>query len=279
MNGDIALRRGWRAGARATQSRISDGLAEATLNEGALRLEGRTAASWRTDVSGGPAQLAVSGVDGWLTVLGDIRTRWRGHGALVEMRAQRTALGTTPTLVANRAVRSEAKLGVELPVGALRLRASQRVGFLTATGETGNQRLQSDIAAVLPFGWRGDVSAQYHRVAYERASGAGYFAPRQVETVEGGTYWDLGGDGAVRLSFDLGAGGQRIALQGSAVGPWKLALRGWATLAIDLSRTLQWSTEGEAYSAPFAPQGAVTAPDWRYGSIRTGFLLRLRTSP
>ena len=102
---------------------------------------------------------------------------------------------------------------------------------------------------------------------------------RLTATRETGTFWDLGGDGVVSLSFDLGAGGERIALQGSAVGPWKLSLRGWATLAIDLSPKLQWRTEGEAYSAPFAPPGAVTAPDWRYGSVRTGFLLRLRTAP
>jgi hypothetical protein len=172
-------------------------------------------------------------------------------------------------------MRNEVKLGVELPAGPLRLRAAGRAGLIEALGEDANRRLLGDAALALPLGWRGEISAQYHRLGYEQASTAGYFAPERVETIEGGSYWELGGDGAVSFSVDLGAGGQRVAEQGAEVGPWKLALRGWALLAVDLSRTIQWRTEAEAYSAPFAPVGVATAPDWRYGSITTWLLVRV----
>ena len=275
LNGDVALRGGWRFGGRVVRSAIGDGSGEATLDEGLVRLEGRPRMAWRVDLSGGPTRLATPDTDPWLTGVGDARIRWRRQATAVEIRAQRVALGTTPQLVANRAMRNEAKLGIELPAGPLRLRAAGRAGLIEALGEDANRRLLGDAALVLPLGWRGEISAQYHRLGYEQASTAGYFAPERVETIEGGSYWELGGDGAVSFSVDLGAGGQRVAEQGAEVGPWKLALRGWALLAVDLSRTIQWRTEAEAYSAPFAPVGVATAPDWRYGSITTGLLVRV----
>ena len=275
LNGDVALRGGWRFGGRVVRSAIGDGSGDATLDEGLVRLEGRPRMAWRVDLSGGPTRLATPDTDPWLTGVGDARIRWRRQATAVEIRAQRVALGTTPQLVANRAMRNEAKLGIELPAGPLRLRAAGRAGLIEALGEDANRRLLGDAALVLPLGWRGEISAQYHQLGYEQASTAGYFAPERVETIEGGSYWELGGDGAVSFSVDLGAGGQRVAEQGAEVGPWKLALRGWALLAVDLSRTIQWRTEAEAYSAPFAPVGVATAPDWRYGSITTGLLVRV----
>jgi len=275
LNGDVALRGGWRVGGRVIRSAIGDGSGDATLDQGLLRLEGRPRMAWRVDLSGGPARLAAPGTDAWLTGVADLRIRWHRQATAVEIRAQRLALGTTPQLVANRAMRNEAKLSVELPAGPLRLRAAGRAGLIEALGEDPNRRLQGDAALVLPLGWRGEISAQYHRLGYAQASTAGYFAPERVETIEAGSYWELGGDGAVSFSVDLGAGGQRVADQGAEVGPWRLALRGWALLAVDLSRTIQWRTEAEAYSAPFAPVGVATASDWRYGSVTTGLLVRV----
>ena len=275
LNGDVALRGGWRFGGGATRSTIGDGAGDATLDEGLLRLEGRPRTAWRIDLSGGPAQLAAPGADPWLTEVADARVRWRRKPTAVEIRVQRLALGTSPQLVANRAMQDEAKLGVELPAGPLRLRATGRAALIETLGEDANRRLQGDAALVLPLGWRGEVSAQYHRIGYERSTSAGYFAPERAETIEGGTYWDLGGDGALSFSVDLGAGGQRVAEQGAAVGPWKVALRAWAMLAVDLSRTIQWRTEAEAYRAPFASAGVATTQDWRYRSVSTGLYLRL----
>jgi len=85
----------------------------------------------------------------------------------------------------------------------------------------------------------------------------------------------LGGDGLVSLAFDLGAGIQRLAKQLEIPGPWKAVLRGWGMLAVDLAPLVQWRVEAEAYSAPFAPVGAVTAPDWRFFSAATSLVFRL----
>jgi hypothetical protein len=114
-----------------------------------------------------------------------------------------------------------------------------------------------------------------HRLGFERASTAGYFDPQRAETIEGGTYWEVGGDGAWSVEVDLGAGLQRLAKQNQQVGAWKLALRGWGAVNFDLKRKIRFRSELEAYSAPFSPVGAVTTPNWRYLSVSFGLLFRL----
>jgi hypothetical protein len=227
------------------------------------------------ELSAGGAQLSTTGADGWLTPVADLRARWRGHATALEVRARRSALGASAALLANQVVRSEAQLGVEVPVGWFRVRAGGRAAVIDAARERANLRRQGDAAVVLPMTGGGELSLQYHRIGYQRGSTAGYFAPAHVQTVELGTYRELEGDGAVSLALDLGAGAQRIALQRATAGPWKLALRGWATVAVILSPALTWRTELEAYSAPFAPAGAVTSPGWKYGALSTGVQVRL----
>jgi hypothetical protein len=46
-------------------------------------------------------------------------------------------------------------------------------------------------------------------------------------------------------------------------------------LSVDLSRVVQWRVEAEAYSAPFASVGVITAPNWRYISVSMGLLVRI----
>jgi hypothetical protein len=231
----------------------------------------------RLDLTAGLARLAFPDALSWTTPEADLRVRWREDNSIpsFEVRLQRLPLGTSPLLIANHAVRNELRLGLELPAGPVRIRGTGRAGLMETFGEDVNLRLQGDAALALPIGWRGEVSAQYHRLSFNRASFAGYFAPKLVETIEAGTYWDLGGDGQLSASVDLGVGIQRLAKQEEEVGPWKLALRGWSMLSVELSRTVQWRVEGEAYSAPFAPVGGVTAPNWRYVSVNMSLLIRL----
>jgi hypothetical protein len=153
--------------------------------------------------------------------------------------------------------------------------AGGRAAQVRTLVEEPNTRLQGDAALVLPFGWQGEASIQYHRLGFSRLSAAGYFAPRRVETLEGGTYWELGGNGRTSLAFDLGGGLQRLARQDELPGPWKLALRSWGMLAVDLVPAVQCRVEAEAYSAPFAPVGAVTTPNWRFFSVAASLLFRL----
>jgi hypothetical protein len=157
----------------------------------------------------------------------------------------------------------------------VRLRAGGRGANIETALEEKNRKLQGDAALVFPIGWRGEFSAQYHRLGFQRASLAGYFAPNSVETMEGGTYWQIGGDGRWSAEIDLGAGLQRIAIQQQKVGAWKPALRAWGMFNVDLTRNVTFRSEVEAYSAPFAPVGVSTAPNWRYAALNFSLLFRL----
>jgi len=278
LGADMAVRGGFRLGARAWHANISDGFSSANMNAGILRLEGRPSMAVRTELSFGLDQFIMPGMASWITPVGDFRLRWRSPDGspAFDLRAQRLVLGTTPLLVANRAIRDEGRFSIELPLGALRLRTGGRAAMIETLVEEANTRLQGDASLVLPIGWQGEFSVQYHRLGFSRATAAGYFAPRRVETLEGATYWEVGGSGRASLALDLGAGIQRLAKHGEAVGSWKLALRGWSMLSVDLASSVQWRVEAEAYSAPFSPVGVVTAPNWRYFSVTASLLFRLR---
>jgi tetratricopeptide (TPR) repeat protein len=278
LKGDLALPGGLRLGLMAAHSRIGDGTADATLDEGVLRLEGRPRQSLRLDLSIGAARLRSFEAEGWTTAQAEFRFRWRGPrgGPSLEVRAQRLPLGTTPLLVANRAMKNEARLGMDLPAGPLTIRFGGRAASIETFVETSNQRLQGDAALVYPLGTGGEISIQYHRLGFERPSEAGYFAPRFVETIESGTYWDFGGEGRVSASLDLGIGLQRLARSAEPTGPWKIALRGWGAINVDLSPIIQLRAEAEAYSAPFAPAGVAVSADWRYMATSLGLLVRLK---
>ncbi len=277
LSAEAPTREAFRIGARLARSAISDGFSAATLVQGAVRLQGQPRRQLRLDFNGGLARLGISSGGSWSTPIADLRMRWAhaSNGSSFEIRGARNPLGTTPLLIANRAMRDELRVSGSAPVGPLRVRAGGRIAEITSPVERSNRRLQEDGALVLPMGWRGEFSAQYHRIGYQRASAAGYFAPKSVDTVEGGTYWEIGGDGRWSAEIDLGAGLQRLARQNEAAGAWKPALRAWGTFTVDLTRAVALRSEMEAYSAPFAPVGVSTAPNWRYATVSFGLLLRL----
>jgi len=277
LSGDAAIRSGFRIGGRASRSRISDGLTTATLDEGLFRMQGRPRTALRLEFSGGAAMLGSPTASAWSTPVADAHMRWNsaGNAWSFDIRGLRTALGTTPLLVANRAMRNELRLSGTVPLGPVRLRAGGRGADIETAVENRNRKLHGDAALVFPVGWRGEFSAQYHRIGFQRASLAGYFAPKRVETVEGGSYWQIGGDGRWSAEVDLGAGMQRIAIQKQAVGAWKPALRAWGMWNVDLTRAVALRGEVEGYSAPFAPAGVSTAPNWRYVALSFSLLFRV----
>ena len=240
-------------------------------------MQGRPRMALRFEFSGGVARLAPPRTSAWSTPEGDVRLRWNsaGNAWSFDLRGLRTPLGTTPLLVANRAMRNELRLSGTVPLGPVRLRAGVRGADIATAVEDKNRKLQGDAALVFPVGWRGEFSAQYHRIGFQRASLAGYFAPRRVETVEGGSYWQIGGDGRWSAEVDLGVGMQRIAIQKQAVGAWKPALRAWGMWDVELTRAVALRGEVEAYSAPFAPAGVSTAPSWRYAALSFSLLFRV----
>lgn len=275
---DAALRGGWRVGGTFKRSTIDDGVTTAGLTEAGVRVAGRPVQDFSLTASAGLAWLAPFDGPSHATPALDLRFRLRPSAPRpsFELRLARSALGYSPLLVANRAVRNEARIGLEIPAGPVRLRGMARLGIIETAVEESNRKTQLDLSAAIPVVSGLEISAQFHTLGFARPSSAGYFAPRNVETIEGGLYATIEGAGPVSAEIDLGAGIQRLAKQNEPAGTWKPALRGWAWIALDLAAALQLRVEAEAYSSPYAPLGVSTAPDWKYFAFTAGLLVRIR---
>ena len=271
---DAMVADGVRVGVGAERLTIGDGVTESSGLAAFSRISARPAPGVRVEVQGGVVRLAnpAGGTGDWTTPQADARLRVRAPrgGASLELRAQRLALGTAPVLVANRVARTEGRATAEIPAGFLRLRAGGRVGRVGASGEAANTRLGAEGGVVAPLGDRMQLAAQYRWMGFERASLAGYFAPRRAETAETGVYFETGGDGPFSLAADLGGGAQRVAEQGSGVGRWSRALRAWGYGSVSLGAARALYAEVEAYDAPFAPEGVATSGTWRFVSVGVG---------
>lgn len=271
---DAMVADGVRLGAGVERVNIGDGLVASNGIALHGRLAARPAPGVRLDLQGGALRMSSPVAAGaeWTTPQGDARLRLRAPlgGPALELRAQRLALGTSPALVANRVTRSEARATAELPAGWVRLRGTARAGRVDAQGEAANTRLGAEGALVLPLGDQLQLSGQYRWMGFERATLAGYFAPRAAETIEGGIYFEVGEEGPVSLAADLGGGAQRVAEQGAGVGAWTRALRAWGYASVALGAARAAYAELEAYDAPFAPEGVTTSGTWRFVSLSLG---------
>lgn len=277
---DVMVRDGTRLGVGAERLTIGDGVTTTDGVSAFGKVSSRLSPGGRLDVQGGAVRLAsiVAGGAAWTTPQFDARLRLRAPraGSSIELRAQRLALGTAPILVENRVTRTEGRLTVDLPAGWFRLRGTGRVGAMEATGESGNARYGADGALVLPLGEQVQLSGQYRIMGFQRASLAGYFAPRRAETIESGLYVEASGDGALSFAADVGGGAQRVAAQGANVGKWTRALRGWGYASLTMGAARALYAEVEAYDAPFAPEGVATSGTWRFVSLAVGVRWGLR---
>jgi hypothetical protein len=160
--------------------------------------------------------------------LGGRTTRAHGPGdgdraGLQRRRHDREALAN-PELIANRVLLSEGRLTVELPVARVRARGAVRLARIETITEAPNRRTSIEGGLLMPLG---DVrpAVLYRVTQFARASTAGYFAPKRVETVDAGGYWESSGEGAVSLAVDAGGGLQRAfdapdtLSTGGATGP------------------------------------------------------------
>jgi len=286
LEGLAAVLGGFRLGARVLQSSIKGGPRRGTVDEFLVRMEGRPREALRLSLTAGLARTSTrengtagkSVTDPANTAEADLRVRWRapGGGPALDLRLQRLPLVSNPTLVANQAAQNDGRFGIDVPVGPFRIRGMGRASLIETAAEPSNRRLQADAALVLPLSGGSEASVQFHTLGFERATSAGYFAPRSVQTIEAGAFLELGGEGAVTAELDLGLGIQRLAKQNEDLGPWKIALRSWGWVAVDITAALQARLEVEAYSAPFAPAAAVVSENWKYLSVGLGLLVRLR---
>jgi hypothetical protein len=299
IRGDVLAADGVRLGLAARRGELGDDTVR-TMSTGVhATLDARLAPASRLVLEGGARRFDDVGGAGWTHGEIDARLRLRGaaRGAALELRGQHLALGVSPTLVLNQVTRSELRAGVDLPLGALRFRPAGRLGVVSASipdsqvgfprapngprsvaprAAEANRRLGFDATLALPLSPTFEWSAQYHTLGYERASLAGYFAPRVAETVETGIYAELGADGPISLAADLGGGVQRIAPHGEATGRWSAAFRAWSYVALPFRAGRSLWAELEAYDAAFAPASVSTSTSWRYIALSVGLRWSVR---
>jgi len=263
-----------RVAVAASREQVRDGVTATGLEELTLRAAARPRAALQIDAAAGAARLdAVGGTGATVIPTGQLRARWRAPlaGPAVDLRAARSVLDASPLLVANRVARTELGATVELPVvGSFKLRGIGRAATLSDSTEVNHR---TTLAAVAAFAAAPSVelSGQFHEVRYSHASTAGYFAPRLIQVVEAGSYLELETSRSILLAFDIGAGVQRVAEQGAALGPWRRALRLYSLIVVPLApgRDLKLELDGE--DSAFAAEAATTAR-WRY--ISTAVSLR-----
>ena len=290
---DVMVADGVRLGARVQRHDIADDVDDVQGTEVSARFAAVASPAMRISLDAGAMRYVTSAVPGtppgmppgmaparqttWTALQAAARFRARapGSGASIDFRAERAPLGYSPTLIANRVQRSEARATVELPVLGARARGTGRLASIEARGEPPNLRGTLEGGLVLPLGGV-QPSLQYRVTGFGRASAAGYFAPRRAETIEGGLYLEAGEDGPVSIAVDAGGGVQRVTGHDDAAGAWTNAWRAWALASLSLGHSRAWFVELEAYDAPFALDGTGAGGSWRSLALSSGVRWAIR---
>lgn len=278
---------GIRLGAGAHRHTIGDDIDEVRGTSVSASLAAVPSPAMRLSLEAGATRYgsSLASQETWTTFHAAARLRARAplSGASIDLRAEHAPLEFSALLIVNQVQRSEARATIEVPFLGFRARGSGRVARIEARGEPPNRRGSLEGALMLPLGVM-QPSVQYRVTGYERASTAGYFAPRQAETVEGGVYVEVGEDGPVSLSADAGGGVQRVIAHGGVPRPtprgsgsaWSRTWRLWAQSALSLGPSRAWYVELEAYDAPFALDGAGSAGSWRSLAVSSGLRWSIR---
>ncbi len=275
---DLMIADGARLGARAMHREVSGGGASAGVDDAGLQFALRPRSTWRIDGGAGAVRFDVRGnpkpVVRWT---GELRTRWRApqNGPSLELRAQRNPLAATPELVGNLAVRDEGRLGLELPIGRLRLRGAMK-GTLIETAIDRNWRRGAEGGMALQIVSAWTPWLRYEVGGYHDATTSGYFAPRRAEGITLGSTLELGEGAPWLLEFDGGAGLQRFAAQGTAMGVWRPGATAYAYASGSLGAGREVCLELEAEDSPGLSTAAAASTNWRYSSARLSLRWALR---
>jgi hypothetical protein len=197
-----------------------------------------------------------------------LRLRWTSpaEGPASELRLVQNPLIATPGLVAQPVELEEIKGSFDLPLtGSFRARARGQSGRLEAATDV-NHRSGYQFGPV--YRWRpaAEFGVSYNELAYEHPTAAGYFAPRRVQAIELGTYFEHD-VGPLSFALDAGAGRQRIAKQGEATGDWIGTYRLWAWVSWTLQPGVSLELELEHYDSPVAGNAVTPTSDWRFNSV------------
>ncbi len=272
-----------RLGVRATREQVRDGVTSIGLDELTLRAGARPAGALQIDAEGGATRVdVVGGAGATLTATGQLRARWRDPmgGPAIDLRARRNLIDASPLLVMNRVVRTEIGAIVEVPVTrGLKLRGIGRTAALSSSFDVNHRTTVAGVVAVAVTPSL-ELSGEMHEIRYSRPSSAGYFAPRLIQIAQVGSYIELETARSIVLAFDLGAGVQRVAQQGAAVGPWRPALRLYSLIALPLAPGRELRFELDSDDSGVATESATTAnsattAQWRYLSMQLSLRVAL----
>ena len=276
---------------QSSAARISDGMLHANLQDAAVGASWRPTAALRLEARAGFALPDSSAQNSNGTPTGELRVAWRQSGTAnnVNARASRTLVSASPLLLRNGVVREEVAARADREVTrAFRRRGLARVARITATTETNRRTLLG--GGVVLGGNLGEISATVQQIGFAQPSSSGYFAPRSTRVAELGAYGETETASGLRVTVDVGVGGQQASSWGVSERPrgappffqapvsdagWSAAYRAWTELAFSLAPGRELRLELEAYDARI---GSELAPNgkWSYGSAALSIRWALR---
>lgn len=260
-----------RLGLHAERADVRDPFTSGTADEFALIAKWQPLSLLKLDAMAGAARLNADqpGLNATNHPLRRLRLRWKSpeEGPAVELRFVQNPLIATPGLVAQPVELTETKGTFELPLsGPFRARARGQSGRLEAATEV-NHRSAYQFGPVYRWHPAAEFGVSYGELAYEHPTTAGYFAPRRVQTIELGTYFEYERLWPLTFALDAGAGQQRVARQGEAAGNWIGTSRVWALTSWALKPGVSLDLEVEHYDSPVAGDAVTPTADWRFNSV------------
>jgi len=270
LNGDWQFTERSRLGLHVERADVRDASTSGTADEFALIANWRPLAVLKLDGLAGIARLDADppGQKATSHPLRRLRLRWTSpaEGPALELRFAQNPLIATPGLVKQPVELEEIKGSFDLPLtGSLRARARGQSGRLEAATDV-NRRSGYQFGPV--YRWRpaAEVGVFYNELGYERATAAGYFAPRRAQTIELGTYIEYEGLAPFTFALDAGAGQQRVEKQGEAIRGWIATSRLWGLVSWALKPGVSLDLEVERYDSPVAGDAVTPTSDWRFNS-------------
>ncbi len=294
---ELAMTGPWRLGVTAGRERVGDGVTTTNLSDGSVQATWRPRAVLQIDAAAGatrldaaPAAAAGAGPpkpppgpfgpsgpsvpngpnsgSATLTATGQLRARWRAPagGPALDLRAQRSVLDASPLLVQNRITRTELRGILELPL-PLSVAPSLKLRGIARTAAFSDSNHRTTLAGMVAVAATPSVelSGQFHEIRYDRPDTVGYFAPRLAQIVQAGSYVEFETPQGALFAFDLGAGVQRVAPFGAAIGPWQRALSLYSLILVPLAPGRDLKFELDLEDSPLASEAA-TSGQWRYAS-------------
>ncbi|MEO5590874.1 MAG: hypothetical protein ABIS03_14935, partial [Gemmatimonadaceae bacterium] len=208
---------------------------------------------------------------------GGIRGVYRQPGgrSSIDIRATRSLLDATSVLVANRVVRSELASRADVEVlPRLKLRGGARAGAYNATGDD-NTRISLLGGLALAATDAVEVSGVFQRLSFSHSTTSGYFAPEVAQLAELGSYAEFESGGGTVLAIDAGAGVQRLAEFGSAMGNWGPSYRLFASLDIPIRAGSAFHLDLDSYDSRLGSDAPSASGSWRSFSLAGSVKLAL----